>query len=152
MAVVVDPPLVARLLRDLLGRPVSVDDADTFESHPATRCGLVTNDDQLVGLIAADLAFAHRAGASLAMIAPAVVEDTGDNVHDEWIEFYREVANVLSRTVNESSRARVRIDPGITHDPAALAAVEAAGGLTALAVSIAGYGDGRLLVGVNGLR
>lgn len=149
--VAIDAPLVARLLKGLLNRPVSVSETGSFESHPATRCGLVTNDDRLVGLIAADLAFAHRAGASLAMIPAGAVEDQGNSVEEIWIEFYREVANVLSRTVNEASPQRVRIDPGISHAPDDLAGVEAAGGLTALAVSIDGYGDGNLLVGVNGL-
>ena len=150
-AVFIEPSHVAWLLKDLLGRGVQVAEIDAFEPHPATRCGLVSNDDRLVGIISADLALAHRAGAALAMVPVGAVEDVGDSVDDEWIEFYREVANVLSRTVNEASPERVRLDPGIQHDPDALVAVEAAGGLLALQVTIDGYGEGRLLVGVNGL-
>ncbi len=141
---------MAHLLKDLLGHPVVAKETEPFTPHPVTRCGLVTNDDQLVGIIAADLHFAHLAGAALAMIPGGAVDDRGV-VNEEWIEFYREVANVLSRTVNEASPQRVRLDPGIEHDDAALNGIVESGGLTAAEVTIDGYGTGRVLAGVNGL-
>ncbi|MEM1332257.1 MAG: hypothetical protein AAGG08_02265 [Actinomycetota bacterium] len=150
-ATVVDTPELARLLKQLLGRDVKVSKGSIFASHPLTRCGLVDNDDRLVGVISSDLAFAHISGASLAMIPAGVVEDAGDEPVDSWLEFYREVANVLSRTVNEASPQRVRLDPGIQHAAEALEQIEAGGGLLAAEVEVAGYGTGRLLLGVNGL-
>lgn len=147
----IDAPELAVLLKQLLGRPVSVKECDAFEPHELTKCGLVDNDNQLVGVIAADLAFAHRSGASLAMIPAGAVEDAGDEVVDSWLEFYREVANVASRVVNEASPRRVRLDPGLEHSDADLDAVVGAGGLLSVEISIDGYGEGHMILGVNGV-
>ena len=146
----IDAPELAHLLHQLLGRSVTVKECEPFEPHGDTMCGLVDNDDNLIGIIAADLAFAHRSGASLAMIPAGAVEDAGDEVVDSWIEFYREVANVASRVVNEAAPRRVRLDPGIDHADSALDAILAAGGLFNATISIDGYGDGRMVLGVNG--
>lgn len=146
---VIDCPEIARMLKQLLGRGVTVAEGEAFETHARTRCGLVDNDDNLVGLIGSDLAFAHMSGASLAMIPAGAVEDAGDDPVDSWLEFYREVANVLSRVVNEASPTRVRLDPGIVHGDDTLAGLGSGPGLLAANVDIEGYGSGRLLLGIS---
>jgi hypothetical protein len=140
---------VAHVLEGLLSKSVKVCDAAPFAPSAATWRGLVTNDNVLVGVIGGDLAFAHKAGAALAMIPAGAVEDHGDAPNEEWLEFYAEVANVLSRVVNEAAPSRVRIDPGLTHDPDALQAVLAAGPGLTLAVEIQGYGSGTVGIWTN---
>lgn len=135
---------VAHVLAKLLGRDVSVLNAvDEMSVHERTFRGLVTDEDELVGLIAADPAFAHASGAALAMVPPARLEELDDEeLDDELLEFYVEVANVLSRVVNEASPDRVRIDPSMDHDASAmLALMESASGV-GVAVDIEGYGVG----------
>ena len=104
---------VIGLLKDLLSRDITLETIPTIEPHPSTFRGLVTDDNTLVALIAGDIAFAHNSGAALAMIPSGIVKEKGDTPDDEFIELYQEVANVLSRLVNEAHPSRVRIDPGM---------------------------------------
>ena len=135
---------IEHVLRKLLDRDVSVVRSEPRISlHEATLRGLVTDENDLVGVIGADMDFAHTSGAALAMVPPGYLEDLeGEEVDGELLEFYVEVANVLSRLLNEASPERVRIDPAIDHPPESLLSLVAdASGVAAL-VDIDGYGTG----------
>lgn len=146
---IVKPFEVARILKKLVGREVDVIDGGDFEILPQSRAGLVDDDDRLVGMVAADLPFVHMTGAALAAVPGGVVAEHGDDLNEEWLEFYREIANVLSRAVNEAMTRRVRLDPGMQHDDAALDGIWSSGVLTSFAVSIDGYGDGNVVLGAS---
>jgi len=135
---------VGHVLSNLVGRDVRVAEAEGIEPHAATLRGLVTNENVLSGVIGGNLAFAHTTGAALAMIPAGAVEDAGDEPNEMWLEFYTEVANVLSRVVNEAASVRLRIDPGITHSPEDLDAIIATGSVIAFTASVDGYGDSQL--------
>ena len=132
------------VLAKLLDREVKVLGSQrNIQAHEETFRGLVTDENELVGLIAADLPFAHATGAALAMVPPAKLEELDDITPDEeLLEFYVEVANVLSRIINEAAPQRVRIDPGLDHDvDAMLGVMQRAAGI-AVSVEIEGYGSG----------
>ncbi len=136
---------VSHLLGGLIGSDVQVQAASDVGVHPATARGLVTDDDQLVSVIAGDLAFAHNSGAALAMIPKGVVDSAGDAPDSDLLEIYGEVANVLSRLVNEARQDRVRLDPGMTHSADALAAIVGTGHLmVGCELTFEGYGPGKL--------
>ena len=118
---------ITEILTQLLGREVTGDTAQTVDPHDVTVRGLVTNENQLVAVIASDLDFAHRSGAALAMIPVGTVEEKGDTPEADFLEFYSEVANVLSRLVDEALPMRVRLDPAMTHPPEALKAIMGVG-------------------------
>ena len=107
---------------------------------------LLNDDDALVAVIASDLAFANRSGAALALMPAPMVATVGDEPDEDLVENYIEVANVLSRLVNEASRARVRIDPGLKVPPDQMQALVSACGCTAFHVDIEGYGVGDLAI------
>jgi hypothetical protein len=135
---------VLRLLTGLLSRDVSGATIDFHEPHEMACHGLVDNNDILRYVIGADLAFAHRASAAMAMLPIGLVEEAGDEPDEELIEIYSEVANLTSRAVNEAAPARVRLDPNLTHDPAVLKSITDKECGLALEITIAGYGTGRL--------
>jgi hypothetical protein len=138
---------VRGLLEGLLGRDCKVSSADAAGGapHEATLCGLVDDDDGLRFVLGADLLLAHLLGAAVALIPAGRAKDaTGPD--DDLLANYREVANVLSRTVNERAGTRVRIDPGMQHEPGALAAAVAGGPVGRYAVEVAGYGAGVLVI------
>lgn len=145
MSLDIEDGQVQKLLSDLLGREVIVSPADVVEPHSATARGLVTDEDELVAVIASDLPFAHISGAALAMIPSSAVEDAGDDPDEELMEVYQEVANVVSRLVNEASPARVRLDPNMDHAIEALQAIVVDGSVaSSVSTEIDGYGLGRL--------
>lgn len=136
---------VIGLMRDLLSKDIRLDTIPTIEPHPATFRGLVTDDNQLVALIASDIAFAHKTGAALAMIPPTAVADKGNEPDPDFIELYHEVANVLSRLVNEAHPTRVRIDPGLEIPVEQLEMIRAEGRVVVQSsVDVEGYGAGNL--------
>lgn len=137
---------VETLLNDLLGRQVDVHDIELVEPHSSTARGLVDDEDNLVAVIAGDLAFAHLTGAALAMVPAAKANEAVDDPDEELMEFYIEVANVLSRAINEAMQpVRVRIDPGMDHAVEDLQKLVARGDIvTSVSAYIEGYGDGRL--------
>jgi len=144
-AIAIPPTDVAELLSSLLSREVEVEvgDAAKVEPHPATYRGLVGNDNTLMAVIGADLAFAHRSGGALAMVPAASVEERLDDPDADLLLFYREVANVLVRLVDEATDPHLRIDPGIEHEPDTLQTLISAGQTaTRCQVSIDGYGLG----------
>ncbi len=136
---------IAEILTNLLGRDVNAVTAEAVSPHNETARGLVTNEDQLVAVIGSDLEFAHRSGAALALIPASRVENRGTSPDADLLDLYREVANVLSRLVDEATPMRVRLDPGIEHAPESLKAIVAEGSLlTACETTISGYGTGNL--------
>lgn len=133
---------LSRILEDLLGRPTEASPAESMELDTSTIRGLVTDDDQLVGIIGADLPFAHRSGAALAMVPAGNLEELSDDDAAELLEFYLEVANVLSRLLNDAGSTRVRIDPGIEHDLDDVGLVIGAAERSLFRASVDGYGSG----------
>lgn len=142
---------VGKLLSNLIGRKVVATPCDSVDPHPAATRGLVTNDDELVAVIAADLQFAHRSAAALAMMPAGRCDEAGDEPDADLLEVYREVSNVLSRLVDEATPARLRLDPAMDHPHDALMAILATGQrLTMCEVSIDGFGSGRFGVWYQG--
>ncbi|MEE9413668.1 MAG: hypothetical protein V3V01_00190 [Acidimicrobiales bacterium] len=140
---------LANLLEDLLGREVNLQPVDKVEPHEATYRGMVTDEDDLVAVIGSDLEFAHTTGAALALI-PAGRLDGLDQPDDVLLEIYTEVANVMSRLVNEATIYRTRLDPGVTHSTEALEEVIKSGSMIeACTATIAGYGTGNLGIWYN---
>lgn len=136
---------VIKLMKELISRDVSLDTVNSIEPHPATMRGLVTDDNKVVALIASDIAFAHNTGAALAMIPAGIVKEKGENPDGEFIELYYEVANVLSRLVNEAHPSRVRIDPGMDIPIEQLSEIMEKGRPVVLStVNVDGYGPGNL--------
>jgi len=135
---------VRQVLGGLLGQTISLTPCDAINLHPQTRRGLLTDNNALVGLIGCDLDFAHKAGAALAMVPVSQVEAAGSEPDEELMEFYIEVANVMSRLVNEAGSIHIRIDPGLgITDELFDGAIERST-LFANTVDIDGYGPGNL--------
>ncbi|NOX31801.1 MAG: hypothetical protein GXP35_17415 [Actinobacteria bacterium] len=132
-----------KLLGSLLAKDVQLTAAGAFAPHPSTALGLIDNDDNLVYVMGSDLAFAHRSGAALAMI-PAGGIDSVDEPDADLIEVYHEVANVISRAVNESSSTRVRLDPGVDLGAERLVSAVTGKPSAIFGVNVDGYGDGTL--------
>jgi hypothetical protein len=150
MTVAIEQDTISHLLGHLLGRSVDASAAPVVQPHPATCRGLVSDEDKLVAVIGSDLAFAHNAGAALAMLPPARLDDLAGAPDTEILAIYTEVANVLSRLVNEAAPGRVRLDPSLEHPDEALQRVIATGEpIMSSSVSIAGYGPGQLAVWYN---
>ena len=141
---------VAELLAGLLGREVAGAPSEDMQPHPATYRGLVTNENVLMAIIGSDLEFAHRSAAALAMVPVATVEDKGEVPDHDLLEFYDEVANVLSRVVNEAVSVRLRIDPGMVHPAEAMAAIVDGGArIVACQANFEGYGSGSVGVWIR---
>lgn len=141
----VDAAAIQRVLAGLINGNTDVAPSDDIEAHPATYRGLVNDADELIAVIAADLGFAHRAGAALAMIPAGTVNEADEDTPvDTWLEYYNEVANVLSRVANEAANQRLHIDPGISHDQAACEAVMASATRFVVEAKIPVYGTGKV--------
>ena len=136
---------VVKLLRELLSRSIRLDTIATITPHPATYRGVVNDDNVPVAVIAADIDFAHTSAAALAMIPASIVEEKGDKPDPDLIDMFCEVANVLSRLVNEAHPTRLRIDPGIEFPTEELQAIMDSGRVVVQStISIEGYGSGDL--------
>ncbi len=136
---------VIELLRDLLSKNVAISVIETITPHPATYRGVVTDDNTVVAVIAGDIEFAHAAGAALAMVPLWIVREKGFEPDDDLVDMYSEVANVLSRLVDEAHPTRLRIDPGLEIPTEDLQAVIDDGRVVVQSmVSIEGYDDGAL--------
>ena len=146
----VEPAPLAEVVGQLIGREVEVSVVGNLQPYAEACRGLIADDDKLVGVIGADLAFAHRAGAALAMVPPGAVEEQGDEPNELWLEYYGEVANVLTRVLNDAGSARVRIDPGVAHDPSQLLALAGKLPGRTFSVTIPGYGVGAVGVWTSG--
>ncbi len=138
---------IQTLLTDLVGRDVTLSAASKATVHPSTFRGLVTDENELVAVVACDLNFAHRSGAALAMIPAVNVSEPATAPDESLLEIYSEVSNVLSRLVNEVSPSRLRLDPDLTHTADSLRDLIAAGSLmAAVEADIEGYGSGTLAI------
>ena len=137
---------VQKILAGLLGRDVDVAPVDDpVRPHSSTARGLVTDDDQLVAVIATDLLFAHRSAAALAMMPAAGIDEEAEDPDEDLMEIYQEVANVLSRLANEAMPSRVRLDPNMDHPLQALQKIVVEGDImSAVETTIEGYGVGRM--------
>ncbi len=145
MPVIIEEDKIERMLESLLGCDVAISESSHVRPHSSTARGLVTNENRLVAVIACDLPFAHRSGAALSMIPAS--DDLGDATEpdDDLLLFYNEVANVMSRLLNEAMPARVRMDPDIDHELKDLQAIVSKGQISAtVEVEIEGYGPGQL--------
>lgn len=110
------PEQLRDFLTDLLGQPTAVDKAKRElaigADDPAVYTGVFVDDEGVViGACLADLAFAARTGAALAMIPKAVADDAleqgalVDNLRDN----YYEVANIATGLLNGPSVPHLKI-------------------------------------------
>ncbi len=137
------------LLEKLLNRDVTAVDTDKVDAAPEATYGLVDDKNNLVAVIGADLAFAQRSGAALAMIPAGGIPAEGEPPDPDLIEIYHEVINVISRLINEAQHratlGRLRLDPDLTHDAAELAgAVNSGEPVVVAECDISGYGPGKV--------
>lgn len=140
------------LLVDLLGRGVAADKVSHLEleeDDPGAIAEFVTDAGDTAALCVVDGAFVVRAGAALVMVpAAAAEEDLRKGDLETHLEVTQEVVNVLSRLLNSASTPHLRL-AGVHRLPGDVPA-----GVTAVlerpefrrdfAVTIEGYGDGRL--------
>ena len=146
----IDKRDVRMLLTKLLERKVDLQPVDEVSPVLQVSHGLVTDDHQLVAVIGADLDFARRTAAALAMIPASTLDFSSDDADDNLIEFYHEVANVLSRAANEASPYRLRLDPDIQHSDAALqTGFDRGVALVSLCATIEEYGSGNVGIWVS---
>ena len=143
------PPSAALtpFLRDLLGTEVSL----TTTAAPSPDDGAVMphltffldDENYIVMKAAGDLPFVAYAGCALAMIPAGRANETitSGELEDDIDDCYREIMNVLTRTVNENSSKHVRLVPGMRPTPDQLVTVTAS---VAYDVTIERYGTGRL--------
>lgn len=143
------PPSAALtpFLRDLLGTDVTLTQtAAPSPEDPAVLPHLtffLDDDNYIVMKAAGDLPFVAYAGCALAMIPAGRAEEavTSGQLEEDIDECYREVMNVLTRTVNENSTKHVRLVPGMRPTQEQLVDVSAA---IAYEVEVSRYGTGRL--------
>lgn len=152
-------PLPARasfrdLLRDLLGRPVSVRPGPPQELDASKASYLAAyrfDDGGPAAVVVSDRSLSTAAAAAIAMMPPAEtieqVEQAG-GLDEEMVEFLHEVVNVTAKLLNSPTTAHVvlrqlapvpgevpadiaelALNPSVRHD---------------WAVSVEGYGDGAL--------
>lgn len=143
------PPSAALtpFLRDLLGTDVSLTEvAAPAPNDPEVMPHLtffLDDENYIVMKAAGDLPFVAYAGCALAMIPAGRAEETvtTGKLEEDVDECYREVMNVLTRTVNENSGKHVRLVPGMRPTEDQLVEV---GSSIAYEVNVERYGTGRL--------
>ena len=138
---------LAPFLRDLLGTDVNLTEvAPPSPEDPAVMPHMtffLDDENYIVMKAAGDLPFVAYAGCALAMIPAGRATETvtTGNLEEDIDDCYREIMNVLTRTVNENSGKHVRLVPGMRPTQDQLVAVSSA---IAYDVSIDRYGAGRL--------
>ncbi|MEM7604831.1 MAG: hypothetical protein AAF411_05685 [Myxococcota bacterium] len=94
----------ARGLSSLIGEPVKLEDGEAWPVDEGTYVTeLITDDDEVVGAIVADLKAVVRQGGTLMMLGEEVLaemEDTGIPSEDA-VEAMQEIVNVQSRCFND---------------------------------------------------
>jgi hypothetical protein len=147
------PKQVRDLLSGLLGREVGLSTSAPQAPGPGTPVSIATYvDDSLTirATVACDLAFSARAGAAVALMAPASAEEAlaSGALDDALTENLYEVLNVAASIFNVPDSPHVRLHAlhpaGPPAPPEARARVLALGRREDLAVQISGYGEGRL--------
>ena len=138
------------LLADLIGKDVSFGQGGD-PAEPATIEGQLTlyvgDGGQPFMLAGGDAAFAHLAGAALALVPKARAEDAvaSGQPDDDLLENYREIMNVVTRVVNDQGGPHVRLVPGSSVSLSELPTPSAG---RCSPTSIENYGDGTLSVWV----
>ncbi|GAA3397732.1 hypothetical protein [Cryptosporangium minutisporangium] len=155
------PKDVRDMLEELLGKDVTVGDgspAAAADLNKAVVAIYVDDANQIAGVAGMDLPLAAWIGAAIGLIpkggAEACVEDgelskmVGENV--------REVCNIMAALLNREGTPHLRLEkesvylPGETAPQEAQARLVALGARLDLAVSVAGYGAGRLWISLAG--
>jgi hypothetical protein len=140
------------VLLGLLGRGVAVDKVGVLEladDDAGAVAEFVTEDDEVGALCVMDGPFVVRGGAALVLVPQSAAEDDlARGELEAHLEVAGEVVNVLARLLNSPSTPHLRL-AGVHRLPGDLPE-----GVTALlaapafrrdfAVTIEGYGDGRL--------
>ncbi|MBS3940133.1 MAG: hypothetical protein KG028_04150 [Actinobacteria bacterium] len=142
------------LLRDLLGRTVTVRGGGVHELHPerpSYLAGYRFDDGEAAAVVVADLNLATACAASIAMLPPmetrAQVAEAG-RLDEELLEFFHEVVNVGGKLMNSPMTPHVVLRelvavPG--QIPADLAKIASAPEQRQdWQVSVEGYGEGVL--------
>ena len=149
-AIIIKDSGMAQILSSLLSREVQAVQCQGFQPHPATYRGLVSDENHLLSVIASDLEFAHRSAAALAMIPAGAVENKLTVPDQDLMDFYGEVANVLSRLINEAAPTRLRLDPGMEHSAESLESIVTGGAcIISCETTIEGYGSGSVGIWVR---
>lgn len=143
------PDAIGRLLRDLLGRPVTAkQSSQTALTSPSVHCTYLTDDGQLnaVGLL--EFKLAAFMGAAMTMIPVRVAEQAikSNQLDPTLLDNVREVMNVGSQWLMPAQAPHVVL--GETHVgplPNALATlIKTAPRALVVDLDIQGYGSGRL--------
>jgi hypothetical protein len=143
---------VRDLLSGLLGRGCAV----TKQAKPlapkavAIVADYVDDAGAVAALAVADVGFASRVGAALALVPAPVAEDAvkADDVPDNLLENTQEVLNITARMFNGASSPHVRLravrrrDEVLPDEVTSL--LERCTARKDYGVTIEGYGDGRL--------
>lgn len=152
------PKEIRDLLDDLMGRPITVDTANPVLAAdlPTSTVCLYTDDRmKLVGVIGLDLPLTVYAGAAIGLLPPGGAQDcVADRVvPGPAADNIREVANILASLINRPGSPHVRLHQVVL--PGEPAPTDAAGLLLAigrridLAVTVGGYGSGRLSLSLS---
>jgi len=155
------PKDVRDMLEELLGKDITVGDgspASAGDLQKATVAVYVDDSNRVAGVAGMDLPLSAWIGAAIGLIpkggAEACVEDgdlskmVGENV--------REVCNIMAALLNREGTPHLRLEkesvylPGEPAPPDVQARMVALGARLDLAVSVAGYGAGRLWISLAG--
>jgi hypothetical protein len=155
------PKDVRDMLEELLGKDITVGDgapAAAADLKKATVAVYVDDSKHVVAVAGMDLPLSAWIGAAIGLIpkggAEACVEDgdlskmVGENV--------REVCNIMAALLNREGTPHLRLEkesvhlPGEAAPPDIQARLVALGARLDLAVSVAGYGAGRLWISLAG--
>jgi len=144
------PEQLRDFLTDLLGQAAAVDKAKQElaigEDDPTVYTGVFVDDEgHVIGACLADLAFAARAGAALAMIPKPVADDALKQgaLVDNLRENYYEVANIATSLLNGPSVPHLKLTELVDGVPDEVRdlIVRAAGRRT-YSVTLGDYGSG----------
>lgn len=143
---------IAKLIASLVGKSVTAKSAPILKQPPSGGAVGVCVDDSasVAAVIVADVALAAAAGAALAMIPPAAVQDAvrAGSLPANMADNFREVANIMCSVLTASGGRGVRLaDFAVAGvPPAAEAVLGGTGGRLDLDVEVQGYGKGRLAI------
>lgn len=146
-------PAVANLFSDLIGKPVEINEVTPGDApSPAAVAVYSLDNGRVAAICVADIGLANYLGAALAMIPSDVAQENtrGGSVPEQIFENYSEVLNVASAWFRVPLKPRVTLTTSMmtsegTLPDATLQALGLPGLKTEVAVTIAGYGAGRLI-------
>ncbi|MDT0200807.1 hypothetical protein [Nocardioides sp. AE5] len=149
------PLQIRELFGDLLGREVTLSPSAPLApgpAMPATIASYVDDVLQLRALVVCDLPLSAYAGAAIGLVPQGQAEDaiTDGALTDPLAENLYEVLNIAASLFNVDGAAHVKLHAmapaGGPMDPQLMARALTLGRREDLAVSINGYGDGRLSI------